>query len=68
MGTRPVFGRVRRAVEVQRAETAASAADVRAVRIAIAGEVARAYVDLRGSQERLRIAARTPTTSGRRLR
>ncbi|WP_080415956.1 TolC family protein [Burkholderia ubonensis] len=28
----------------------------RAVRIAIAGEVARAYVDLRGSQERLRIA------------
>lgn len=51
-----MFGRVRRAVEVQRAETAASAADVRAVRIAIAGEVARAYVDLRGSQERLRIA------------
>nr|WP_060097198.1 TolC family protein [Burkholderia ubonensis] len=57
-----LFGRVRRA------ETAASGADVRAVRIAIAGEVARAYVDLRGSQERLRIAARTPTTSGRRLR
>ncbi|KVT35452.1 efflux transporter outer membrane subunit [Burkholderia ubonensis] len=51
-----LFGRVRRAVEAQRAETAASAADVRAVRIAIAGEVARAYVDLRGSQERLRIA------------
>ncbi|OJA78225.1 hypothetical protein BGV72_11020 [Burkholderia ubonensis] len=40
-----LFGRVRRAVEAQRAETAASA-----------GEVARAYVDLRGSQERLRIA------------
>ncbi|KVU63629.1 RND transporter [Burkholderia ubonensis] len=51
-----LFGRVRRAVEAQRAETAASAADVRAVRIAIAGEVASAYVDLRGSQERLRIA------------
>ncbi|KVO90828.1 RND transporter [Burkholderia ubonensis] len=51
-----LFGRVRRAVEAQRAETAASAADVRALRIAIAGEVARAYVDLRGSQERLRIA------------
>ncbi|WP_010098215.1 TolC family protein, partial [Burkholderia ubonensis] len=51
-----LFGRMRRAVEAQRAETAASAADVRAVRIAIAGEVARAYVDLRGSQERLRIA------------
>ncbi|AOK20099.1 RND transporter [Burkholderia cepacia] len=51
-----LFGRVRRAVESQRAETAASAADVRAVRVAIAGEVASTYVDLRGSQERLRIA------------
>ncbi|MDY7801914.1 efflux transporter outer membrane subunit [Burkholderia stagnalis] len=51
-----LFGRVRRSIESQRAETAASAADVRAVRIAIAGEVASTYVDLRGSQERLRIA------------
>ena len=51
-----LFGRVRRSIESQRAETAASAADVRAVRVAIAGEVARTYVDLRGSQERLRIA------------
>ncbi|WP_369324980.1 efflux transporter outer membrane subunit [Burkholderia cepacia] len=51
-----LFGRVRRSIESQRAETAASAADVRAVRVAIAGEVASTYVDLRGSQERLRIA------------
>ncbi|MBN3792035.1 TolC family protein, partial [Burkholderia sp. Ac-20353] len=51
-----LFGRVRRSIESQRAETAASAADVRAVRIAIAAEVASTYVDLRGSQERLRIA------------
>ncbi|WP_205192360.1 TolC family protein, partial [Burkholderia sp. LMG 13014] len=45
-----LFGRVRRSIESQRAETAASAADVRAVRVAIAGEVASTYVDLRGSQ------------------
>ncbi|PRE39339.1 efflux transporter outer membrane subunit [Burkholderia multivorans] len=51
-----LFGRVRRSIESQRAETAASAADVRAVRVAIAAEVAATYVDLRGSQERLRIA------------
>ncbi|MDR8727084.1 efflux transporter outer membrane subunit [Burkholderia pseudomultivorans] len=51
-----LFGRVRRSIESQRAETAASAADLRAVRVAIAGEVASTYVDLRGSQARLRIA------------
>ncbi|MBI0329613.1 TolC family protein [Burkholderia plantarii] len=51
-----LFGRVRRGVESQRAETAASAADLRAVRVAIAGDVAAAYLDLRGQQERLRIA------------
>lgn len=51
-----LFGRVRRSIESQRAETTASAADVRAVRVAIAAEVAATYVDLRGSQERLRIA------------
>jgi NodT family efflux transporter outer membrane factor (OMF) lipoprotein len=51
-----LFGRVRRGVEAQRAETAASAADLRAVRVAIAGEAATAYLDLRGQQERLRIA------------
>lgn len=51
-----LFGRVRRGVESQRAETAASAADLRAVRVAIAGDVAAAYIDLRGQQERLRIA------------
>ncbi|WP_323120293.1 efflux transporter outer membrane subunit [Burkholderia alba] len=51
-----LFGRVRRGVESQREETAASAADLRAVRVALAGNVANAYLDLRGQQERLRIA------------
>lgn len=51
-----LFGRVRRSLESQRAQTVASAADIQAVRVAIVGEVARTYVELRGAQERLRIA------------
>ncbi|NIF62792.1 efflux transporter outer membrane subunit [Burkholderia sp. Cy-647] len=51
-----LFGRVRRGVESQRASAAASAADLRAVRVAIAADVASAYVDLRGSQTRLAVA------------
>lgn len=51
-----LFGRVRRSVEASRADTEASAADIRAVRVAIAADVASAYIDLRGSQLRLRIA------------
>jgi NodT family efflux transporter outer membrane factor (OMF) lipoprotein len=51
-----LFGRVRRGVEANRAETAASAADLAAVQVAIVGEVARGYLELRGLQERLRVA------------
>jgi NodT family efflux transporter outer membrane factor (OMF) lipoprotein len=51
-----LFGRVRRGIEAQRAEIAASSADLRAVRVAIEAEVAGAYVELRGTQARLRIA------------
>ena len=51
-----VFGRVRRSVEASRAGTAASAADLQALQVAIVGEVASSYVDLRGLQERLRVA------------
>ena len=51
-----LFGRVRRSVEAQRAETAASAADLAALQVAIAGETASTYVQLRGLQERLRVA------------
>lgn len=51
-----VFGRVRRSVEAGRAEVAASADDLRALQVAIVGEVATAYFDLRGLQERLRVA------------
>ena len=51
-----LFGRVRRGVEAGRAEAAASADDLRALQVAIVGEVATAYLDLRGLQERLRVA------------
>ena len=51
-----VFGRVRRNVESQRADAAATAADLAAAQVAIVGEVARSYLELRGLQERLRIA------------
>ncbi len=51
-----LFGRVRRNVESQRAQAWATAADLDALQIAIVGEVARSYADLRGLQERLRVA------------
>jgi NodT family efflux transporter outer membrane factor (OMF) lipoprotein len=51
-----LFGRVRRGVEARRAEAAAGAADLAALQVAIVGDVARGYFDLRGLQERLRIA------------
>jgi len=51
-----LFGRVRRSVEASRADTAASSADLAALQVAIVGEVARSYFELRGLQERLRVA------------
>jgi NodT family efflux transporter outer membrane factor (OMF) lipoprotein len=51
-----LFGRIRRSIEAQRADAAASAADLAAAQVAIAAEVARTYVELRGLQERLRDA------------
>ena len=51
-----VFGRVRRNVEASRAEAAASAGDLAALQVSIVGDVARAYLELRGLQERLRVA------------
>ena len=51
-----LFGRIRRNVESQRADATASAADLQAAQVAIVGEVARTYFELRGLQERLRVA------------
>ncbi len=51
-----LWGRVRREVESARADTAASRADLAALQVSIAGETASTYVQLRGLQERLRVA------------
>jgi outer membrane protein TolC len=51
-----LFGRVRRNVEATRADTRASGLDLAALQVVIAGEVARSYLELRGLQERLRVA------------
>ncbi|MEN1941961.1 efflux transporter outer membrane subunit [Luteimonas sp. MJ246] len=51
-----LFGRIRRSIEAGRADALASYADMQAVQVAIAGETTHAYLDLRGAQERLRVA------------
>lgn len=48
-----LWGRVARTIESARADTQASAADLRAMRLEIAAEVARAYFHLRSVQEEL---------------
>jgi NodT family efflux transporter outer membrane factor (OMF) lipoprotein len=63
-----LFGRVRRGVEAGRADTAASAADLASVQVAIAGEVARTYLELRGLQERLRVASQNAANQRETLR
>jgi NodT family efflux transporter outer membrane factor (OMF) lipoprotein len=51
-----LFGRVRRSVEAVLAEYGAAEADLRGARVAVAGEVARAYVELTGARRRLEVA------------
>lgn len=50
------FGRVRRNVDALRAETEASAADLRALQVVVVGELVDSYFRLRGFQEQLRVA------------
>lgn len=59
-----VFGRTSRAVEASQADLAVSEEDRRAVRVSLMGEVAAAYVDLRGAQ-RLGAVARSNAQSAR---
>ncbi|HEX5818864.1 MAG TPA: TolC family protein [Gemmatimonadales bacterium] len=62
-----VFGRLRSGVRAQGALVEASEADRRAVQVAIAAEVARAYFDLRGAQEQLEVARRNSANQQRTL-
>jgi outer membrane protein, multidrug efflux system len=50
------FGRVRHNIEAQRQLTLADASNLAAMQIAVVGEVASSYINLRGQQELLRIA------------
>jgi NodT family efflux transporter outer membrane factor (OMF) lipoprotein len=50
------YGRIRHNVEAQKQQLLASGNDLAAMQIAIVGEVATTYIDLRGQQERLRVA------------
>lgn len=62
-----LFGRVRRGIEAQRAEVSASANDLAAMQVAVVGELASSYFQLRGWQEQLRIAQENVNTQMRTL-
>lgn len=51
-----LFGRVRRSIEAGSADLRASAADLAALQVAVAAQVAASYADLRGWQQRLHLA------------
>ena len=51
-----LFGRLRRATEAQRAELEAAGADLGAVQVAIAGQLASSYFELRGLQQQYQVA------------
>lgn len=51
-----LFGRVRRNIEAGSADLRASAADLAALQVVIAAQVAASYADLRGWQQRLHLA------------
>ncbi len=50
------YGRVRHNVEAQHQQLFANGNELAAMQVAIVGEVASTYIDLRGQQERLRVA------------
>lgn len=62
-----LFGRIRRGVEAQRADAAASAEDLAAMQIAVVGELAQTYFQLRGWQGQLRIAQENADNQDRTL-
>ncbi len=62
------FGRLRRGVEAQRADTEASAADLAALQVVLVGDLAETYFRLRGLQEQLRIAQQNADNQAQTLR
>lgn len=53
-----LFGRLRRATEAQGARLQASAAELAALRVALVGQLANSYFELRGLQQQLDVAQR----------
>lgn len=51
-----LFGRLRRATEAQRAELEAAGAELGAVQVALAGQLASSYFELRGLQQQFQVA------------
>jgi NodT family efflux transporter outer membrane factor (OMF) lipoprotein len=62
-----VFGRLRRTLDARNALLASAEEDVRDVQVLLAAEVAGAYFDLRGAQERLAVARRNAENQRRTL-
>lgn len=62
-----VFGRLRSSLRGRSALVASAEEDVRDVQVLLAAEVARAYYDLRGAQERLDVARRNAENQRRSL-
>jgi multidrug efflux system outer membrane protein len=62
-----LFGRVRRGAQASRAEARGAAADLRALQVVVAAETARAYFELRGLQEQLRVARGNADNQGETL-
>jgi NodT family efflux transporter outer membrane factor (OMF) lipoprotein len=62
-----IFGRVRRSVQGQGALVASAQEDVRDVQVLLAAELASAYFELRGAQDRLAVAERNAENQRRTL-
>jgi outer membrane protein, multidrug efflux system len=62
------FGRVRRGVEVARAQEQAAAASLRDVQVTVTAEVARNYFVLRGLQDQLAVAVRNADNQNQTLK
>jgi NodT family efflux transporter outer membrane factor (OMF) lipoprotein len=62
-----LFGRVRRNVQAQGAFVAVTREDLRDVQVSLTAELARAYFELRGSQEQLLVAQRNAENQRRTL-
>ena len=62
-----VFGRIRRSVQAEGAFVAAASEDLRNLQVTLTAEIARAYFELRGTQEQLAVARRNAENQRRTL-